>query len=169
MPGKKDEYPMSNTQFPMTKEIDENAPDIVQQENKSLDIGHSLSKMPFRVLDIGNSQIPVFDKVGLMERVMDDEELAEKLIEVFLDDIPTQIEILREHLAAGDISGAEHQSHTIKGASANVGGEALRAVSFEMEKAAKAGNLESVRSLLPEMVSQFGRLKDELRKGKAEA
>ena len=104
-----------------------------------------------------------------MERVMDDEELAQKLIEVFLDDIPTQIETLRGHIEAGNISGVEHQSHTIKGASANVGGEALRAVSFEMEKAAKAGNLESVRSLLPEMVSQFGRLKDELRKGKAEA
>jgi CheY-like chemotaxis protein/HPt (histidine-containing phosphotransfer) domain-containing protein len=154
----KDESPMSNTQFP-TDDVGRVVYPLGQtsrgDENKSL--------------DIGNSQIPIFDKAGLMERVMDDEELAQSLIDVFLDDIPTQIEILKGHLDAGDLSGAEHQSHTIKGASANVGGEALRAVSFEMEKAAKAGNLEAVRSLLPEMVSQFGKLKDELRKGKAEA
>ena len=135
----KDEYPISNTlkgifdtQYPMTKE--------------SLDIGHS--------------QIPVFDKAGLMERVMDDEGLAQNLIEVFLDDIPNQIKTLRGYLDAGDISGAEHQSHTIKGASANLSGDALRVVAFEMEKAAKAGNLKYVTAQLPELENQFSRLKE---------
>ena len=60
---------------------------------------------------------------------------------------------------AGDTPGAERQAHTIKGASANVGGECLRAVAFEMEKAAKAGNLEAVMARLPEMERQFARLK----------
>jgi len=106
------------------------------------------------------SEAPVFDKAGMMVRMMDDEDLARTVIGGFLDDIPKQIEILKVCLAAGDVPGAERQAHSIKGASANVGGEALRAVAFEMEKAGKAGNLEAVAARLPELEAQFARLKD---------
>ena len=74
---------------------------------------------------------------------MNDEDLARVVTESFLDDIPRQIEALRGYLDAWDAPGAERQAHTIKGASANVGGEALRALAFEMEKAGKAGDLGS--------------------------
>jgi two-component system sensor histidine kinase/response regulator len=107
----------------------------------------------------GEPEVPVFDKAGMMARMMDDEELARTVAESFLEDIPRQIEALRGYLAAGDIPGAERQAHTMKGASANVGGEALRAVAFEMEKAGKAGDLDAVKARLPEMERQFARLK----------
>jgi len=105
-------------------------------------------------------EVPVFDKAGMMSRLMDDEDLASTVIEAFLDDVPKQIEALRGYLETGDATFAERQAHTIKGASANLGGEALRAVAFEMEKAAKAGNLEYVKSHLPELENQFTRLKE---------
>ncbi|MCX5856052.1 MAG: response regulator [Deltaproteobacteria bacterium] len=101
----------------------------------------------------------VFDKAGMMARLMDDEDLARTVAEGFLADIPRQIEVLRGYLEAGNAPGAERQAHTIKGASANVGGECLRAVAFEMEKAAKAGKLEAVMARLPEIERQFARLK----------
>jgi len=104
-------------------------------------------------------EAPVFDRAGMMTRMMDDEELARTVIEAFLDDVPKQIEALRSYLEAGDAISAERQAHTIKGASANLGGEALRALAFEMEKAGKAGNLEYVMAYLPEMERQFARLK----------
>jgi two-component system sensor histidine kinase/response regulator len=93
---------------------------------------------------------------------MDDEDLARTVIEAFLDDVPKQIEALRGYLKTGDAPGAERQAHTIKGASANLGGEALRAVAFGMEKAAKAGDLEYVTARLPELEKQFARLKGEM-------
>ena len=49
----------------------------------------------------------------------------------------------------------EHVAHSIKGASANVGGEALREVALEMETAAKAGDMELLTSRMPELVKQF--------------
>ena len=104
-------------------------------------------------------QAPVFDKVGMMARLMNEEDLVRTVSECFLADTPRQIQALRGYLEAGDASGVEHQAHTIKGASANVGGEVLRAVAFEMEKAAKAGNLEYVMAHLPEMERQFARLR----------
>jgi PAS domain S-box-containing protein len=104
-------------------------------------------------------EAPIFDKAGMLARLMDDEELARKLIDGFLDDIPKQIGALRGYLAAGDVPGAERQAHSIKGAAANVGGEALRAVAFEMEMAGKAGNLHVISARIAELEAQFERLK----------
>jgi HPt (histidine-containing phosphotransfer) domain-containing protein len=89
---------------------------------------------------------------------MDDEDLARKVIGRFMDDMPNNIEVLRDHIKDGAASSAERQAHTIKGASANVGGEALRAVATEMENAARAGDLNAVRARLAGLVTEFDRL-----------
>ena len=112
-------------------------------------------------LSTQHSESPlIFDKAGMMVRMMDDEDLARAVIGGFLLDLPKLIEALKGDLEAGDVPKTERQAHTIKGASANVGGEALRAVAFEMEKAARAGDLKSVMALLPELENQVVRLKD---------
>ena len=72
--------------------------------------------------------------------------------------MPRQIEALVAALQAGDAAGAGSQAHIIKGAASNVGGDALRAVAFEMEEAGRAGDLETVAARLPEMEAQFVRL-----------
>jgi CheY-like chemotaxis protein/HPt (histidine-containing phosphotransfer) domain-containing protein len=105
------------------------------------------------------SEVQVFDMAGMMARMMDDEDLARTVVGGFLEDLPKLIKALKGYLEAGDVPGTERQSHTIKGASANMGGEALRKVAFEMEKAAKAGDLKSVAARLPELEIQFARLK----------
>jgi HPt (histidine-containing phosphotransfer) domain-containing protein len=99
----------------------------------------------------------------MLARLMDDEDLARAVVGGFLEDMPRQIDSLRSYLDAGDAEGAVRQAHTIKGASANVGGERLRAAAFEMEKSARAGNLEEVTSRLPDLESRFARLKEAMR------
>ena len=106
----------------------------------------------------------IFDRADMMSMLMDDEDLARTVGATFLDDIPRQIAALRDYLEAGDATGAERQAHTIKGASANVGGQALRAVAFEMEKAARAGDLSDTRGYMPELEAQFDRLKQAMTK-----
>lgn len=93
---------------------------------------------------------------------MDDEDLVRKIVIGFPEDLPRQIQVLKDCLEAGDASSTERQAHTIKGASASVSGEALRAVAFEMEKAGKAGNLEAVMTHMPELETQFARLKESM-------
>jgi len=106
------------------------------------------------------SEPVVFDRAGMLERLMKDENLAREVTESFLDDTPRQIEALQRYLDARDAPGAERQAHTIKGTSANVGGEALRALAVEMEKAGKAGDLGSVRARLDDLEREFARLKE---------
>jgi PAS domain S-box-containing protein len=102
----------------------------------------------------------VFDRPTMLARLMDDEDLARAVVVGFLEDMPRQIVALRSYLEAGDAEGAVRQAHTIKGASANVGGESLRAMAFEMEKAARAGDLADVVAGLPALEFRFGRLKE---------
>ena len=103
---------------------------------------------------------PVFDSAGMMDRLMGDEELARIVVDGFLEDAPRLIEALRSSLAAGDAAGAIRGAHTIRGASATVGGEALRAAAWELEKAGTAGNLEAVAAGVPGLEAELGRLRD---------
>jgi PAS domain S-box-containing protein len=100
-------------------------------------------------------QLTVFDKAGMMARLMDDEDLARMVAEGFLEDIPRQITALKGYLETGDASGTERQAHSIKGASANVGGERLREAASQMEKAARAGDLRTAGRHLSDLEAQF--------------
>jgi PAS domain S-box-containing protein len=126
------------------------------QEQKPVEVqdrGPALSK---------ESDAPVFDRAGMMKRLMNDEDMARIVAAGYLDDMSKQIKVLRSYLKAGDAASTERQAHTIKGASATVGGEALREVAFNMEKAAKAGDLGSVTTRLQELDVQFACLNEAL-------
>ena len=102
-------------------------------------------------------EIPVFDKAGVMARMMDDDELLRNVLNCFLDDLPQQIESFQRYLEAENISMVERLAHTIKGAAANVGGERLRSVASEMEEAAMAGDLTAVKVRMSDIRAQFDR------------
>jgi HPt (histidine-containing phosphotransfer) domain-containing protein len=123
-----------------------------RKKKKEIDQGGSPSS-----LIIHHSSL-IFDQSGVMARLMDDEDLVRIVVAGFLEDLPNLIKALKDFLEAGDIPGTGRQAHSIKGASASVGGEALRAVAFEMEKAAKDGDLESVTARLPELELQSSQL-----------
>ena len=59
----------------------------------------------------------------------------------------------------GDADGARRDAHTLKGAAANVSAVGLRAAALETEQAARAGELENVRDLLPRLEEQLERLR----------
>ena len=100
----------------------------------------------------------------MMDRLMDDADLARAIVAVFLENTPRQIAALRGALAAGDRPHAVCQAHSIKGSSANLGGKALQAVAFDIEEAAKAGELDSAMRRLAELEAQFDQLQVAMRK-----
>jgi HPt (histidine-containing phosphotransfer) domain-containing protein len=96
----------------------------------------------------------------MMDRLMGDQELARIVVGGFLEDAPRLIEALRNALAAGDAPGTIRGAHNMRGASATVGGEALRAVAWEMEKAGTAGDFGAVSARLPDLELELGRLRE---------
>jgi len=113
--------------------------------------------------EIAHPSSLVFDRTELLERLMGDADLVALVLAEFLTDIPLQIRTLMEYLDTGNAPGAERQAHTIKGASASIGGEAMRALAGQMEGAAKAGDLAAVRARMTELSTQFDRLREEIK------
>ncbi len=102
----------------------------------------------------------VFDRVGLLRRLMNDENLAKRVTKAFLGDLPRQIELLRNYLDGRDAEAVGRQAHKIKGASANVGGQALSLLAHEIENAGLAGDLIKAADLVDKLQLEFTRLKD---------
>jgi signal transduction histidine kinase/CheY-like chemotaxis protein/HPt (histidine-containing phosphotransfer) domain-containing protein len=108
----------------------------------------------------GPAETPVFDRAGMMARMMGDDQMARVIVGGFLEEMPDQLATLRSCLASGDADGARRQAHSIKGASANVGGEALRRAALAAEEAGQAGDLDAIMSLVPGLELQFASLRE---------
>lgn len=106
----------------------------------------------------------VFDQAGMMTRMMNDANLARRVVESFMAEFPKQLEKTRLCLAAADARCVGLEAHNIKGAAANIGGDALSNLADEMEQAAEAGDIGHVTSLMVKMNDQFRALKLEIEK-----
>jgi HPt (histidine-containing phosphotransfer) domain-containing protein len=78
----------------------------------------------------------------------------------FIEDMPNQISSVKEALDEGDSSLVQRPTHTIKGASGNVGATALQGAALQVEKAGKELDLANSALLIPKMDEQFEILKE---------
>ena len=122
---------------------------------------HAVTSEPEERFAITNDEkeLIIFDRAAFMNRMGNDKDLARTILDGLLEDLPGQITQLKAHLAVGDAHLVEQQAHKIKGASATVGGEALRAVAWAMEQVGKAGDLDAARARVTDLDEQFNALK----------
>lgn len=106
-----------------------------------------------------NTSEIAFDHVAMSERLMGDEELIKNIAIAFIDDMDKQIEQLQQSFTDGNAQQVGALGHKIKGASANVGGMLLSTQALKIEQAGKAGDIESIDTELPLMISRFEELK----------
>ncbi|MCF7935916.1 MAG: response regulator, partial [Synergistales bacterium] len=104
----------------------------------------------------------VFDREGLLERFMGDEELAREVAAVSLESLPPLVDTLREALAEGDAAGTADCAHTLKGAAASTGGEALREAALQVERHAGAGDLRAAGEAMPALDEDLAALREAL-------
>jgi two-component system, sensor histidine kinase and response regulator len=97
----------------------------------------------------------VFDRQALLTRLMDDEALAAEILSGFLEDMPLQLADLRELIDNANAEQAGIRSHTIKSAAANIGGMALSAAAFAIEKAGASGDHGALPALLLELERRY--------------
>jgi len=114
--------------------------------------------------EIGNRQSTidnrsVWDRSLMLERMMEDEELAKTVVEAFLDDIPGQLATLKALVKDGQPEKAGDQAHKIKGAAANVAAHAFQETAYIMEKAVRGGDMELIDKKMHELEQHFLELK----------
>jgi HPt (histidine-containing phosphotransfer) domain-containing protein len=110
---------------------------------------------------LDSSFAPVFNRSGMLERAMGDQSLAAEILKAFLEDMPRQIDKLKELLKNGEVQSCGIQAHSIKGAAANVGAERLCQVALEMEIAGDAGDLDAIAARMYSLESGLLELRAE--------
>jgi PAS domain S-box-containing protein len=107
---------------------------------------------------IHQTDIPIFDKEALMERMDGDIELARQSISTYMEQMPQQIESLKIGIESANAEEISNCAHGIKGSSANLGGMALSSIASEMEKTARSGKVEEAAGMLAEVEEQLSLL-----------
>ncbi len=106
-----------------------------------------------------DENLPVFDRVACLNRVMDDETIMKKILAVFISTTAGNIEELSEAIENCDVAQATLLSHTLKGASANVSALVLHDIAMKMEKAGREENMAVLNKLLPSLIREFANFK----------
>lgn len=101
----------------------------------------------------------IFDKAGLLDLLTGDKELAIKIFNEFLKDVPRKYTALKDALEKEDAVSVQRLAHTLNGASANIGALALQDLASQIEFASKSGNLHKAGSLIPKINEQFEMLR----------
>jgi len=98
----------------------------------------------------------IFDKVGAMERVGEDVELLNELVDICQTEYVDKIVQLRAAVQEGNVKTVTDLSHSLKGAFGNVGSKLGHASAFELEQAGKKGNTPQLQKLLSQMERAVG-------------
>jgi len=97
----------------------------------------------------------VLDAETLFKRMMQDRELLHVVVSQFLCETPQYIEMMQTIIGKGDRVEVANHAHLLKGSAANINGDALRQVAYEMEQDAKAGNFVGLRARMPVLREQY--------------
>ena len=107
----------------------------------------------------GDVTAETFDEPAFLKRLMGDRALAQRILRRFVEHFPCDLQKLTVCAAEGDLQPARVQAHSMKGASASVSAEELRAAALQAEQAAAQGDLAAVRKAVPEIAAAFERFK----------
>ncbi|MBW2609779.1 MAG: response regulator [Deltaproteobacteria bacterium] len=118
-------------------------------------LSKSSSKDPKATDDKSISDDEGFDGSDLPKRFDGDNELFKKLLRKLLEEVPLQMEGLKQALESNDASLVEEIGHTIKGGSALLDANSLRDCAFEIEKAGKSCDLNLARTLVQKLESEY--------------
>jgi HPt (histidine-containing phosphotransfer) domain-containing protein len=99
-----------------------------------------------------------FDPQAMLERLLGDHELLGTVIDGFLDDIPQQLSDLLLMIEAGDVSGAERQAHSIRGAASILAADRFSETAGKIEVEARGGQISRAAAYVPELESRLQEL-----------
>jgi PAS domain S-box-containing protein len=100
-----------------------------------------------------------FNKEVLLERIDNDYELLNSLIENFLIEVPELITAVDHAISLYDSEKARFNAHSLKGIVINLGCEILHDIALTMEKTAKEGNMNKYMELVISFKEEYDNVK----------
>ena len=105
-------------------------------------------------------ELSVWNRNAMLERMMQDEELAKEIISEFHKEIPVLLEEIKSCLAMPDHDGIARHAHTIKGVAASLSAEILSDLSSQLEVAAKSSQTELIEQVFTNVTKAYEKVKD---------
>ncbi|MDP2903490.1 MAG: EAL domain-containing protein [Methylovulum sp.] len=78
-----------------------------------------------------------------------------KMVQVYLEDVPLQLQLIRQALQASDAVQLRELAHSLKGASRNLGAEKLAALAKRLEDQARQGNIPEVDETMTQLLQYY--------------
>jgi histidine phosphotransfer protein HptB len=94
----------------------------------------------------------------------DNGDFLREIVGIYIEDTPKRIADMKACLASGDVASFTRAAHTIKGSSANVGAQVLKAIAERLELVSRKEGLAGVSGLIADSEAEFERVKVELRR-----
>jgi histidine phosphotransfer protein HptB len=88
-----------------------------------------------------------------------DTEFELELLQVFVEDTEAHLEAARSAIAANDYKTLEREVHQIKGASGNVGAEAMQVLALELERQAQKQELINPTDTIDQIEDRLSQVK----------
>jgi CheY-like chemotaxis protein len=105
-----------------------------------------------------------FARDEFIERMMGNEDMAQRILRGFVDDMPRQLALLAQAVDNRDAAALRLAAHSIKGAAANVGGTEIQEIAGKLERTGTAGDLAAAAAALPELAASFDRARPAMEK-----
>ena len=103
-----------------------------------------------------------YDKKAIIERIDGDMDLFKQLIELFVKEVPLQINKIKQAIKKNDSESITLFSHTIKGSAYNIRAMELKQIAFDIEQAGKTNNINLAASKIAALESAYENLYSEL-------
>jgi CheY-like chemotaxis protein len=100
----------------------------------------------------------VFNRADLMNRMLEDMEMATLTAQAFVDDLPKQLANIKKAVASGDPAATASAAHRLKGAAGTMGGDALHHVLSELERIGKANTMDNAAALAEKIEAEAAAL-----------
>src|SRR3989441_6940825 len=101
---------------------------------------------------------PTIDSAELLQRVEGDRELLRELIAAMREDLPKQLQLIKEGLSTGNTDELQRAGHTLKGAFANLAAHSARDLAARLEAMGRAGELSEAGLVFNQLQSELHRV-----------
>jgi HPt (histidine-containing phosphotransfer) domain-containing protein len=119
------------------------------------------------------TNLPILDPIALQNlrdlSPGDNGEFFREIVGIFLADTPLRLTELDECLRSQDVVKLVRTAHSIKGSSANLGAQLLRAAAERLEHAAREAPPSQIEPMVAEIRRQFDLARAELERAAAES
>ncbi len=99
-------------------------------------------------------EFPVFDRPGLVNRMMGDERLARKILSRFLSEPPERLAEMEKSIQSGDLAKTARLAHMLKGAAGSSGAVRLEETAKNLLEASRKEDGARIQHLLAMLKSQ---------------